>query len=273
MIEGWRYYNHAMLPSTAPNEPVNLTPLQDGSIWSGGGVLARWTSDFDCGYETNWWWVIKDTPFDISALKAKRRYEIRKGQRNFEVRQIQPAEFTDELLRVQIAAFSAYPDKYRPNVDKCHFINDVKQNWGDRLVYGAFNRETGNLSGYAWLTVFDTYANFNVLKTDPKDERLAINAAIVYNIIGDFDRRLREGFFIVDGERSISHETAFQDYLEKYFDFRKAYCELNVIYKPVMNAVVKSLFPIRKLLNRFDNNKALHSVNAVLKMEEIRRGI
>ena len=45
---------------------------------SGGGVplLARWTEDFDCGYETEWWYVIKDTPLDLSKLKKKRRYDI-----------------------------------------------------------------------------------------------------------------------------------------------------------------------------------------------------
>lgn len=45
----------------------------------GKPYLARWTSSFDCGHETNWWYVIKDTPFDINELKKKRRYEIRKG--------------------------------------------------------------------------------------------------------------------------------------------------------------------------------------------------
>ena len=71
---GWRYYNHAVIPSSPPNAPLNLTPLEDGSIWKIGKtpLLARWTTNFDCGYETNWWYVIKDTPFDINVLKAKR---------------------------------------------------------------------------------------------------------------------------------------------------------------------------------------------------------
>lgn len=38
-IKGWRYYNHAVIPTTAPNEKVNMEPLNDGSIWKIGGGL------------------------------------------------------------------------------------------------------------------------------------------------------------------------------------------------------------------------------------------
>ena len=36
-VNGWRYYNHAALPDVAPHVNVNLTPLNDGSIWKMGG--------------------------------------------------------------------------------------------------------------------------------------------------------------------------------------------------------------------------------------------
>ncbi len=37
MIEGWKYYNHAAIPTAAPHEEVNLEPLNNGSIWQIGG--------------------------------------------------------------------------------------------------------------------------------------------------------------------------------------------------------------------------------------------
>lgn len=46
---------------------------------------------------------------------------------------------------------------------------------------------------------------------------------MVARILEDNNDRLNKGFYINDGARSIRHETAFQDYLEKYFGFRKAY--------------------------------------------------
>lgn len=39
-IEGWRYYNHAVLPSSAPNVEVNMEPLLNSTIWKIGGDSA-----------------------------------------------------------------------------------------------------------------------------------------------------------------------------------------------------------------------------------------
>lgn len=44
----------------------------------GAHLLARWTTDWDCGHKTQFWYVIKDDMYDISVLKRKRRYKINK---------------------------------------------------------------------------------------------------------------------------------------------------------------------------------------------------
>lgn len=36
-IKGWKYYNHAAMPTTAPHENVDLTPVVSGNIWKIGG--------------------------------------------------------------------------------------------------------------------------------------------------------------------------------------------------------------------------------------------
>jgi len=53
-INGWKYYNHAAIPTTAPHEKVNTQPIKDKTIWKMDGkpLFARWTENFDCGYET-----------------------------------------------------------------------------------------------------------------------------------------------------------------------------------------------------------------------------
>lgn len=40
-VEGWRYYNHAMVPTTAPHETPDMRPIESGAIWK-GGVLLYW---------------------------------------------------------------------------------------------------------------------------------------------------------------------------------------------------------------------------------------
>lgn len=111
-VYGWQYYNHAAVPTTAPHETPDISSITNDNIWKikgGTPLLARWTTDFDCSYETNWWYVIKDTPFNISELKAKRRYEINKGIKNFEVKQIDPCEFKEDYTASKLPHFLLTP--------------------------------------------------------------------------------------------------------------------------------------------------------------------
>ena len=270
-MNGWFYYNHAMVPDCSPEETPDLKPILDGSIWKlpEKPLLARWTTDFDCGYETNWWYCIRERSFKLDEVKAKRRYEINKGNKFFVVKRIIPADYAEQLYEVQIAAFSAYPKKYRPIVVKDDFINEVKKL---ELVYAAFEKESGDLSGYAKISFKGKELGFNVLKTKPEKEKFAVNAAIIYYILNDFSNWLdAPGNYICDGARNILHESAFQNYLEKYFGFRKAYCKLHLKYNPKYKVLVKIAYCFRRILSLFDNVGIIHKVNAVLKMEKIVR--
>lgn len=273
-IDGWKYYNHAAIPTTAPHEEAIIAPINDGSIWKIGGgktpLLARYTTEFDCGYETNWWYVIKNTPFDKNALKAKRRYEINKGNRNFIVKEITPAEWSEDIYRVAVAAYKTYPKSYRPNIEHNAFILGVKS-WKFYKVYGAFSVEDGTLCGYVCLRKEAFYIELCTMKAIPERERLGLNAAMMYRILNEHSEFLKTGGYICDGERSILHETAFQEYLEKYFGFRKAYCQLSIIYNPKYSWGVEIAYRFRKLLNKIDFIPLIRTANALLKMEEINR--
>ena len=179
-IKGWYYYNHAAMPQVLPHEQPDLTAVEDGSVWNltGGPLLARWTTDFDCGEETNWWYVIKDEPFDISALKAKRRYEITKGKKNYEIRKIDPMENVAAIWQIQNAAYAEYPAKYRVTVDIENVLRQVA-GWQHRETYGAYDLQTGALAGYALITHHgDRYIGFDQMNVYPEAEKKGINATV-----------------------------------------------------------------------------------------------
>lgn len=96
-----------------------------------------------------------------------------------------------------------------------------------------------------------------------------MNAATVYGILNYYKDELKNGCYICDGEKPINHQTHFQDYLEKYFGFRKAYCKLNVKYKKGVGAVVKILYPFRKVLTNLVRILWFIKINGVLKMERL----
>ncbi len=268
--DGWIYYNHAMIPKCSPHEEPDISCIQDDSVWfhKNNPMLARWTTDFDCGYETDWWYCIKDEPFDISTLKAKRRYEINKGSKNFDVREININDYINEIYEVTKIAYMSWPEKYRPDLDKNAFFKSMK-NQNIYKIYGAFSKQDGKFCAYALLSRVDKCVNFNVLRVIPDYERCGINAAMVFKILDDHNEFLSTDGYICDGARSINHETAFQDYLEKYFDFRKAYCKLHVVYNPKLKNVIKLIYKMRSVLKCFDNIRIIHQINSVLKMEEI----
>ncbi len=271
---GWKYYNHAMIPDTPPDVQVDITALKDGSIWKLAPgkrpLLARWTTDFDCARETAWWYVIREGTYDLSQMKAKRRYEITRARKNFRVCVIDPKDYAQALFQVQQAAFEAYPAKYRPHLDRDDFLRSC-QNW-QGICLGAFSvQEPQRLCGYVRLLRQDRCIHFQVQKADPGWERSGVNAALVDGVLTCCDRELRQGCYICDGQRNINHETAFQDYLEKYFGFRKAYCRLEILYHPLIRWAIPVCYRCRGLLARLDRSRLVHLINSALKMEQIIR--
>ena len=152
-INGWKYYNHAAIPKTAPHEKVDVHPIKDKTIWKmdGNPYFARWADNFDCGFDTGWWYCIKDEPFDISKINSKKRCEINKAKKNFDVHVIDPTEYVDEIAEVQKNAWKNYPEAYRPDIN----IEKMKKNvlgWEVFQVFGAFGIDNGKLQPFHILT-------------------------------------------------------------------------------------------------------------------------
>lgn len=271
----WRYYKGAFIPSCAPHEEQDLAELSDGSLWARKekGLFARYTENFDKSEKGSFWYVICDSFPELSQMKAKRRYEITRAQRFFETKVIDCLEYREELLQVQKEAFSAYPKKYRPRVERESFFAYLDRISAEGYtVIASFSKDDGHLCGFSLIKDHGSYADFSVQRTIPAEEKKGVNAALVWAVLSCFEDRLHGGYYILDGSRSISHESAFQDYLEKYFGFRKAYCDLRIVYRPRVGLVVKILYPFRGLLRLFDGIGAVHSVNSLLMMEALGRG-
>lgn len=242
-----------------------------GKRGNGGGaepLLARWTSDFDCLEETDFWYTICDQQFDLKALKAKRRNVITNGLKNFDVKVVDPREHSKEIYHVHCKAYESYG-----NVPKPYDIFNAEIDAGaevDRWYVAVF-KETGSIEAYARVYFCPECVALNVVKANPEYECFQSNAALVYAIVQDSADIIAAGGYINDGMRNVSHKTNFQSYLMKYFGFRRAYCRLNIRYNPKIGWIVKLAYPFRRLLMKFDSNKIVHMINGVLLMEEIAR--
>lgn len=273
MDKGWKIYRHALIPTTPPHIEPDLKILENKSIWKKGVFFARYTTDFDCGYETNWWYCILDRPFDIKQVSAKKRYEINRGLKNVEVKKINTADYAEQLADIMEKCYNEYSKSYRPKINKEEWINNFYRNLytpSNIDYWGIFLRDNMKLCGFASCELGEENVNLNSVKIDPCYIKTGANAALVYTIIQEYvnSNRFR---YISDGEKTIIHKSNYQEYLIKYFMFRKAYCKLHIIYRPITKIIVTILYPFRGLFNKLDKIFMFQNINAVLKMESIRR--
>ena len=148
-IQGWTYYNHAAIPTTPPHVTPDASPIVNGEIWKIAGkkpLLARWTSEFDCGYETNWWYLIKDGPFDMDCINAKEKKSIRRAIRACFVKKIDPVEFAEELYDCYVSACLRYDNADNIST-KENFIQSCERRQSNVEYWGGFDIETNTLIG------------------------------------------------------------------------------------------------------------------------------
>lgn len=101
-------------------------------------------------------------------------------------------------------------------------------------------------------------------------EKQNVNFAIIYGVVEWFSPFVSKGCYLCDEARNVLHETNFQDFLAKYFGFRRAYCKIYLLYRPGVNIIVSMLFPFRKIFLKIHR---LNMVRSVLKMEVWKRGL
>ena len=273
---GWKYYNHALVSALPPHMTPDLDVLNDKSFWKSFDnkpFFAQWTTDFDCKEQTGWWYCICDRPFDLMSLKSKKRNVIRNAIKYCYVEIADPMLYEEELFLLHNEAQNSYSSVNRQVSQRQAFHNSMERLNKDPDIdfYICFLRENNAPVGYAIVKNYDDYCAFQSQKANPQFEKYQVNAALVNAILEHYSDALGKGYYICDGARNINHITHFQDYLEKYFGFRKAYCRLNMRYNGAARVCVFLMYPFRKMLKKLDGIRPVHNLNGVLKMEEIRR--
>jgi hypothetical protein len=276
-MNDWKLKQHSLVLSTPPYEdyPIDKGVLRK-EIVSSRVLFARWTSEWDCGHPTEWWYCLRDTPIVLEDFKSKIRNEINRGLRTtFYCRGSNEEIITkqDEMFSLAQESFAEYPRKYRPRISKDGFRKSVHQNidLGGVDYWFCYDKETGKLVGYSRCRVIDNVCNLYEVKVLPQYQKNRVNAGLIFTMCRYYlnDRKLK---YICDGQRNIKHETNYQAFLVKTLGFRYAYCRLNVLYHPIVGIVVKLLYPFRFVLKHISAlSSHIYNVYSILKQEEIVR--
>ena len=240
-----------------------------GKLRGGTPLLARWTTDWDCGFETNWWYCIRDGKFSLEELSPSSRKHIRQALKHNSVIRAKIEEpLFDELYRLYSEATSHY--ELADNIqDKENFISGLiaREKFVDLFL--AYNLEN-ELLAYMTVRPEDGWVEIETAKFGDKALKAQSSNALYYTLL-DYYLNEKKVRYVSSGSRSINHQTGTQEYKERVFGYRKAYCCLHVKYRPSVVLLVKLAFPLRSILIKFDKHTIIHQLNAVLKMEEIVR--
>lgn len=268
-ITGWRYYRGAAIPTSAPHEPINEAPLQDGSLWQsellGGKVLfIRYVTDFDLKKETSFWYVNKDSFGGMEELSSKMRNQVRRSLKQLEIRKITKQEMLEQGFEVHLAAAESYKTKAtKPTLESFRrYVNGLS---GSYDIWGTFILETGKLIAWGVNSVHDDWCGYSSLKAIPDFQKQYYP---YYGLIYEMNRYYLEEKklkYVTDGARSITEHSNIQPFLINKFNFRKVYCTLHIEYRWWIKIAINILYPFRSL---FRNQKIL----GLLNQEAMRRG-
>jgi len=262
-------YNGMVVPFAPANEKVNLTNLEARELLNRlGGKLVRWNnSGFELSGNNEWYVLICREFTSIDTVKSKLRNEIRKGISNCKIQRVDVEYISRNGYEVYSRAYSRYKNINYSLIDKKSFSRDISStaNYNDILHYwGVFYQN--KLIGYSSNFIFDTTeALYSSIKLDPAYLNLYPSYALIYEM--NYSYLIENKFeYVNDGYRTLLHDTNFQNFLIRKFDFIKAGLTLKVYYKPLYSAIINALYPIRKVVSQFDPR-----LEAVLKLESIRR--
>lgn len=215
-----------------------------------GGWMLKNTYDFDCKKKTTFYYIIKDRFGGLEEFKSKVRNQIRKSLSTYDIKLISPDDYKKIALPIYNSAQQGYHKKAKLSTqdDINAAVMDAAQR--GREFWAVYKKDTSEPIALAICTIrMDegvSSCEYNVLKCDPF--YLHNSTYPYYGLIykmNEYYLEERGISYVSDGARSITNHSNIQPFLEEKFNFRKAYCNLQVYYKPWFGFFVKTLFPFR----------------------------
>ena len=248
------------VPHTAERIEQNVAK----NLLKKGGIFVKNVYNWDKKEESSFWFVIKDEYGGIDELPSKVRNQVRKSQKSYDFHLVSPEEMQEkgfELFNKSRARFGG-----DLSVTKEQWAKRVNNGKGDRDFWLAIDKETGKAEGFGINRIVEDYCSYVSMGVNPCAPK---STYPMYGLILEMNRYYLEELklkYVCDGARSITEHSNIQPFLEEKFKFRKAYCNLQMFYKPWLTLVVKILFPIRKLIKQ-------NRIKAFLNQEAMARGV
>ena len=265
-MNGYALYRKAWRFEGAPHLETHLEKQVWKALLKQGGLMVRNTYDFDCKKETNFWYVIKDHFEGLIGLSPRVRNKVKHAFAHFDYRMISMETMRKQaypIVEETFADYAVHDREMNHEVFNAYLDLCAQQSFD---FWGIFEKENGQIVGFCTVKLWDNCCEYGL--TGIKTEYKRNGFYPYYGLYHQLNRYyLEEQHFnyVSDSARTITEHSQIQDYLIQNFNFRKAYCQLEVHYQWWMKLAVKMLYPFRKVIS-------LPRVKAILNMEAMQRG-
>ncbi len=260
-LEGYKRYKISWKWVRGPHLERKLTKEEGDSLLTKGALFVRNTFDFDCDEETEYWHIIKDTFNGIKEVPSKHRSRLKKSIEQYEFKIVSKEYALQNCYETHKAAAEHYRIKAQVPT-KEQFASHITSLDDSYDIWVCINNETGRIAGYAINHIIDNMCDYESMKYHPdflKPVSPSYGLIFKMNEYYLLERGLK---YVDDGARSITEHSEIQSFLIAKFNFRKAYCHVQMFYKWWFGMIVFILFPFRKFISN-------PSIKAILRMQEI----
>lgn len=267
----WSLYNGALVPDAPPHTEIKLSREQAKFLLrKSKAYFIRWASEYDCGSETEWWYLIRDKGLNLNEFDTKKKKEIKKGLMNCLVQRVDAEYIAKNGYEVYISAFNSYDTFQKPATQEEFYKNMMSRKGNPVFDFWAANDTTdGKVIGYFMNRLGAEYCLYSTGKFRPDFLKLGVHQALIYEMTNDYLNKLGLRY-VCAGARTISHKTHVQEFLINKLHFRRAFCRLNIIYQPIIKIIVNVLYPFRNVISKIDTDMT-NKITVLLRHENIRR--
>jgi len=264
----WKYYHGALLPEVAPHVKIELTENEEHELVKLSKLyFIRYVSNWDKKEESQFWYVIKDKFGGMEELSSNTRSKVRRGLKNCIVKKVTKKLIADNGFEIYYHAFRSYSTYLKP-MDKEDFRNNILRcNKCD--FWAVYKKDEDKIIAYSQNHIEDNSINYSTIKFHPDYLKFYPSYALFFEM-NQYYLNEKKFLYVNDGARSISHDTNIQDFLINKFKFRKAFCQLHIVYRWDIELVVKILYPFRYLISMIDYS-GLNRLKVLLNQEGIRK--
>lgn len=262
-----KLYKGVWMSEHAPHNISKLSDEECKALFKKGGFAIREIFDFDATSETSFYAVIKDQFGDMEELSKKVRTKVRKAQKTYEIRKTTLEELLKYGIDIYYNAFAKYKVKSTPLSKEAleALFRDVSAK-EDYDAWMVFRLEDNAPVAWSVVHIFENMCEYESVKIDPAYLDNTYPSYGLFFAMNQHYLQERQLSYVNAGWRSITQHSNIQEFLIEQFNFRKAYCKMNMQYKFPLNLAVSLLFPFRKIL---PNSK----IKTVLMQEAFSRGV